>query len=272
MRGSCVARKSRHPDLLIGSLFLCLNVFFWPSVALAEQVQIGHLETNDDTGINWLYFQCDKFSGIEMRCGIFQTLIMKKKSQAEIDKERQDAATDPLADFNNNHFADACKPLVENATKMEEGIKAGLGIDGRLINKRVVLAGWPTIKAMINVCKSPSAETAAIFFKIMADQDERSCKVHNNYSQSTFTWNNQTVSWTSQEGPIGPCGSIVIGTLTQDPKNHFWRYVEKTVRTNPTGTLSTGLSCKLFPEHTMNYTWQTTSTLEGCDQIESYPD
>lgn len=257
---------------LIGSLFLVNVLFGEPWAAFAEQVQIGHLETNDDTGINWLYFQCDKLSGMEMRCSIFQTLIMKKKTQAEIDKERQDAATDPLAEFNNNHFADACKPLVENAAKMDQGIKAGIGIDGKPINKRVLLAGWPMLKAMIDVCKRPAPETAAMFFKILTDQDEHSCKIHNNYSQSTFTWNYQTNSWTSQEGPIGPCGSIVIGTLAQDPQNHFWRYVEKTVRTNPNGTLLTGQSCKIFPEHSMNYTWQTTSTLEGCDQIESYPD
>ena len=27
--------------------------------AFAEEVQIGHLETKDDTGINWLYFRCE---------------------------------------------------------------------------------------------------------------------------------------------------------------------------------------------------------------------
>jgi hypothetical protein len=68
---------------------------------------------------------------------------------------------------------------------MEQGIKAGIGIDGKPINKRIILAGWPTLKAMIDVCKRPAPETAAMFFKILADQDERSCKIHNNYSQST---------------------------------------------------------------------------------------
>jgi hypothetical protein len=257
---------------LIGSLILTTAIFAGPSPTIAEQVQIGHLETNDDTGINWLYFQCDKISGAEMRCGIFQTLIMKAKNQDELDKERREVTPDPLAAFNNNHFADGCKPLVENVDKMEQGIKSGVGQDGKPINKRIILSGWPMVKAMVDVCRNPTRETAASFFKLMADQDERSCKIHNSYSQNTFTWNYQTNNWTSQEGPAGPCGTIVIGTLTQDPKNHFWHYVEKTIRTNPNGTGLAGLSCQLFPEHTMNYTWQTTSTVEGCDHIESFPD
>ncbi|MGD0764545.1 MAG: hypothetical protein ABR929_15440 [Roseiarcus sp.] len=257
---------------LIGLLTLAAVFVLGPSTAFAEQVEIGHVETNDDTAINWLYFQCRKTTGTEMRCDIFQTLIIKKKTQAEIDAERQEAAADPLAEFDNNDFADGCKPLVENAAKMEQVVKSGIGVDGKPVNKRIFLAGWPMLRAMTEVCKNPTRETAGQFFKLMADRDERSCKVHNSYSQSTFTWNYQTNSWTSQEGPNGQCGTIVVGTLTQDPQNHFWRYVEKHLRTNPDGTLLTGQSRKQFPETTMNYTWQTTSTLEGCDFIESYPD
>ena len=47
--------------------------------AVAEEVRIGHLETKDDTGINWLYFRCEKPTATQMRCDVFQTLIYKKK-------------------------------------------------------------------------------------------------------------------------------------------------------------------------------------------------
>jgi hypothetical protein len=239
---------------------------------LAEEVRIGHLETNDDTGINWLYFKCDQSTAAQMRCDIFQTLIMKKKSHAEIDAELQrQAATDPLVEFSKN-FGEACKPLLENAAKVQQAIKSGIGVDGKPINKRVVLSGWSMMKAMIEVCKKPTSESAGQFFKLMAEHDRRSCKVHNDHSQSVFAWSPQTNSWTSQEGPTGPCGTFVLGTLTQEPQSHFWHYVEKTLRTNPNGVLPNGQSCELFPEHTMNYTWQTTTTLEGCDFIESLPD
>ena len=149
---------------LIGSLILVIVLLLGPSTALAEQVEIGHLETNDDTGVNWLYFQCDKTSGAEMRCGIFQTVITKKKDQAEIARDRQKAEADPLAEFNNNHLADGCKPFVENATKMEQAVKSGIGVDGKPVNRRVVLSGWPMLKAMIDVCKNPTLRNSSPVF------------------------------------------------------------------------------------------------------------
>jgi hypothetical protein len=106
----------------------------------------------------------------------------------------------------------------------------------------------------------------------MLEQDRRTCRIHNDHSKSIFTWDSQTNTWTTQEGPTGPCGTFVLGALTQDPKNHFWHYVEKHLRMNPKGQGINGLSCEQFPEFTLNYTWQTTTTKEDCDMIESFPD
>jgi hypothetical protein len=55
-------------------------------------------------------------------------------------------------------------------------------------------------------------------------------------------------------------------------KNRFWSYVEKTLRSNPKGVIPNGQSCELYPEHTLNYSWHTANTLEGCEFIESEPD
>jgi hypothetical protein len=128
------------------------------------------------------------------------------------------------------------------------------------------------VKGMIEVCKRPSQESAGRFFKSMAEQERRTCNVHSDHSLLTFIWNPQTNSWTSREGPTGPCGTFVLGTLTKDAKTSFWSFVQKTLRTNPKGILPNGLTCDLFPEHTMNYSWRTMSTVEGCEFIESLPD
>jgi hypothetical protein len=100
----------------------------------------------------------------------------------------------------------------------------------------------------------------------------RSCYVHTLTSKASFAFDLQTNSWISKEGSIGPCATFVPGTLTQGAKTSFWFYVEKTLRTNPKGVLPNGQSCSLYPEHTTNYSWRTTRTLEGCDFIESEPD
>jgi hypothetical protein len=65
---------------------------------------------------------------------------------------------------------------------------------------------------------------------------------------------------------------LLVEAGVQDAKTNFWFYVEKTLRTNPKGVLPNGQSCSLYPEHTTNYSWRTTRTLEGCDFIESEPD
>ena len=86
----------RHTARIYALLFIFLGGLV---TARAEEVRIGHLETNDDLGINWLYFRCDKSSTTQMKCDIFQTLIMKK-DQSEIDAQLKRAAADPLAEFN----------------------------------------------------------------------------------------------------------------------------------------------------------------------------
>jgi hypothetical protein len=253
------------------ALLIALSLFAVSS-AFADEVRIGHLETNDDTAINWLYVTCNTINSTQMRCDFFQTMIMKKWTQAEMDAEiKRQAAADPLADFNQS-FAEGCKGLTENEAKMKEVMKSGVGIDGKPVNHRVFLSGWPMMQAMIDVCKNPTHEAAVRFFKLMVDRDQHTCKVHSDHSQSTFTWDAQTNSWTTQEGPTGPCGTFVLGALTQDPKNHFWHYVEKHLRMNPNGQGPNGLSCQQLPEYALNYTWQTTTTKEGCEYMESLPD
>jgi hypothetical protein len=79
---------------------LTFGVLGFAPTASAEEVRIGHLETNDDTGINWVYFNCQKSTSAQMQCDILQTLIMKKQTDAEIDTELKELnGTDPLIQF-----------------------------------------------------------------------------------------------------------------------------------------------------------------------------
>jgi hypothetical protein len=251
---------------------LAFVVLGFAPTASAEEVRIGHLETNDDTGINWLYFNCQKSTSAQMQCDILQTLIMKKQTDAEIDTELKELnGTDPLIQF-NKVFGAECKSLVASEGKLRTAQKTGIGLDGKPINLRVAAAGWSMMNGLLDVCKAPTRESASRFFKLTTDESRRSCKVHTLTSKASFTFDVQTNSWITKEGPTGPCGTFVLGTLTQDAKTSFWFYVEKTLRTNPKGVLPNGQSCSLYPEHTTNYSWRTTRTMEGCDLIESEPD
>lgn len=237
----------------------------------ADEIRIGHLETNDDDAINWLYYDCDRSSPLEMKCSVVQTFIIKLKSASEIDKETSEfLGSNPVAVF-NKEFSDACKNMIPLEEAIRKGISQGRGLDGKPLKQRIVAAGSPMILGLIEACKSPSKDNVVAFFKENIDREKRSCKVHNDHSWETFAYDRQTDSWISREGPSGPCGTVTIGTLTQDPKNHFWSYVLRQLRLNPKGT-ALGRSCEAFPEYTYNYTWKTTQTFEGCDFIESMPD
>ena len=54
------------------SVYLLLTAFG----ANAQELRIGHLETADDTGINWLFYHCNQ-NGQVLKCDVFQTLIFK---------------------------------------------------------------------------------------------------------------------------------------------------------------------------------------------------
>jgi hypothetical protein len=259
-------------ELNLSRIVLIAVLMLGGKAALAEEVRIGHLETNDDTGINWLFFNCQKSSPTQMQCDILQTLISKKKTDVEIDAELKELnGTDPLAQF-NKVFGNGCTSLIANEAKIRATQKTGIGLDGKPINQRVAAAGWPMMNEMLDVCKMPTRESASRFFKLMTDEERRSCRVHTFTSKSSFNFERETNSWIAKEGPTGPCGTFVLGALTQDPKTSFWSYVQKVLRTNPKGVLPNTQSCSLYPEHTTNYSWRTTTTLENCDFIESEPD
>ena len=44
------------------------------SPALAEDIEVGHLETADDEGVNWAFWACSRVSS-QLHCHIFQTLM-----------------------------------------------------------------------------------------------------------------------------------------------------------------------------------------------------
>lgn len=204
-----------------------------------------------------------------MRCDVFQTLLYKKKGDLGIDVALTlQPSMDVLAEFTKIFGGAACKSFIEN----EGMIKSGIAVDGKPLDPRTAGPGLSMLRSMLEVCKAPTQESARHFFRSMTQQDGRSCKIHNDHSQISFGWNAQTNSWISREGPTGPCGAFVLGTLTQDAKTSFWSYVEKTLRTNPKGNIPDGQSCGLYPERTLNYSWHTANTSEGCDFIESEPD
>lgn len=62
-------------------LLFALGILLAPLGAMSQELRIGHLETANDTGINWLFFHCNQ-GGSTLNCSVFQTLIFTNMEPA----------------------------------------------------------------------------------------------------------------------------------------------------------------------------------------------
>jgi hypothetical protein len=241
-----------------------------PFGAKAEELRIGHLETADDTGINWLFFHCFQ-NGQVMDCSIFQTWIMHQLSPTDrADNVRKAMQSDPVKDFTDT-FGEMCKNINQVKASVRQAIQTGRGADGRPINIKKARDKVPFFDAIADTCANPNLATVRRVQETLADQKIKTCEVVNDFSQTQFRWNETTQSWMYQEGPIGPCGRVNIGILERDKSSNslFWLYTEKHITTNPKGEIPLVGSCSKFPDVTLRYTWRAAENFEECTYIQN---
>jgi hypothetical protein len=212
-----------------------------------------------------------------MTCEVFQTLISRElppeQRATNIDEAMQAMQGDPGKALND--FGFDCGKIEQMKSAAMQSIKTGKGVDGRPINIRDVQA---LTTALVDACVNPTVNTVRRMIEISVDRQIATCKVQNYYSKMQFRWNEQTKNWISQEGPIGPCGTINISTLERDQtkyngisiagSNLFWFYTQKRLFTNPGGEFSPGVACSKFPEHTTRYSWYASPDLAECRYIQ----
>jgi len=242
-------------------------IFSMSRLSDAQELRIGHLETKDDIGINWLNFHCNQ-SGGNLTCDVFQTLIMHKVEAKDRETKIQEKIVNN-DDFQKN-FGEICKHIDELISIGQNSLRTGRGADGSTINVRAAQEGLLNFNAIAAACKNPNSKTIRNFVELSVDHDIHTCRVINNYSRMTFSWDTATGMWLSKEGPIGPCGSVSIATLEKD-KNAplFWLYTEKTLWMNPDGQLINGLSCSQMRDRVMHYTWRAADNFYECTHIEN---
>ncbi len=249
----------------------------------SQEIRIGHLETKDDPDAisSWVFFNCNKGDQL-LICDVFQTLIAyelrPEQRASDIEKAMQG---DPVKEFRDSIGQD-CEQFAQFKAAARQSIKTGKRPDGQPVDVREIQDQMPFINAVADACANPTVNTVRRVIEISTDRKIKTCKVHNFYSKMQFQWNGQTQNWVSQEGPIGPCGTINISTLETDKSvniggtniggtNLFWLYTQKRLFTNPGGQFSEGLACSKFPEHTTRYSWRTPSTLAECGYIQHVP-
>jgi len=125
------------------------------------------------------------------------------------------------------------------------------------------------LTAMLNYCKSPSAATATEMVRAEHEQQTRTCLVHAKPFTQTFKHLAGTNTWVSNEGPDGPCGTVVIARLQKDdPKYSLWTYITRKTITNPNGELPLGGSCSQLDQTEYVYDWKSEDKFTKCDYVK----
>ncbi|HEY5306400.1 MAG TPA: hypothetical protein VIJ52_07010 [Pseudolabrys sp.] len=261
------------------ALLNCLTVvivaycgMFLVSPASAQELRIGHLETHDDTGINWLFFHCFQ-QGSSLECDVFQTLITHEleaaQRAADLEKTMRGNTGDAVKEF-PQAFGDMCKNIGPIVAAAQNAVRTGRGANGKPVNSRQAEDAQRMFSLMSAACQNPNKDTVQRWFEFMADEKIKTCQVYNEYSHMKFNYDAATQSWISQEGPVGPCGSFNVSTLKRDPKTQsFWNYTEKKIRTNLSGVLQNGMTCAQLKDYTLNYTWRADNSWQDCEHIKN---
>lgn len=122
--------------------------------------------------------------------------------------------------------------------------------------------------ALSKHCKNPSAATISEVARIGHEQETRTCSVSANPFAQTFRRVAGSNTWTSNDGPNGPCGTVLVSSLQRDPKYSLWTYVTQKTITNPKGELLPGLACGKLDQSQIVYDWKSEEKFAKCDYIK----
>ena len=76
----------------------------------AQELNIGHLEATDDSGINWQYYAC-KQSDKTLHCDIAQTFINREIEPESRDAQIQAKTTPAMIADGQKELAGACQNI-----------------------------------------------------------------------------------------------------------------------------------------------------------------
>jgi hypothetical protein len=250
-------------------LLLTAIVILWSASAFAQDKPTTGLAYNTR---EWHSMQFDCRSTRDpdvVTCDMVQVAIRKQAEVAEL-KEKINQA---LAQFPNEKRMpqEECNSYSKTIAALG-GATADLPEEGKLKLSKMPMehrqAMVKLITALLNHCRSPSAATMTEIASTVHEQETRTCLVSANPFTQTFKRVAGSNNWTSNEGPSGPCGTVVIARLQKDPKYPLWNYITRKTITNPNGEAFPGLSCSKLDQTEYVYDWKSEDKFTKCDYIK----
>ena len=205
-------------------------------------------------------------------CDMAQVAIRKQADASglkeKIDKALEELRTGkPMSQEECNGYSKFVAALSGATTDLPEELKLELSKKWPAEQKQDLVK---LITAMLNYCRSPSAATMTEFARTQHEQETRTCLVSTNIFTQTFKRLAGSNSWISNDGPSGPCGTVVIARLQTEPGSvALWNYITRKTITNPDGKLSPlGGSCSQLDQTEYVYDWRSEDKLAKCDYIK----
>jgi hypothetical protein len=220
-----------------------------------------------------IQYQCSMEGAATLKCDMTQSAVRKKTFGRNLRQEVAAAVAalksqKPPKPEDCSQFADLAKAIRNpsaapaNAdTKRFEALST--------VEKDDLLRMSDTL---VVFCQNHNADTAGRLAAVTFDRDSRSCVVSSHNFSMRFRRVQQSNTWTSNDGPDGPCGAITVASMEQDPKYPtFWNYVQKRVVTNPSANWMGNAQCSAMDQSEVRYNWQTRESYGHCDYIEFAP-
>jgi hypothetical protein len=225
-------------------------------------LDIGDLETADDTGINWQYW-AGFAARTTLHCHILQSLINHEIEPVDRDATVKTRLASASVDAFRREMGQTCQNLPKIRTEMLQRLAT--------MPKPMATDARAAVELLDAACKNPSQETLRRMIEQQVDQSVRTCTVRNIHSEDTLRWNDVMKAWESRTPATGPCGVIVETRLSRDLSTaQFWKLEERHMYTQRNGTLFTGQSCLVFPaELILHFTWRATENPVECTYLKN---
>jgi hypothetical protein len=121
---------NRMPSQLFGRRTVgLLSALVSSFAALGQPLEIGHLETADDSGISWQFWSCDQ-TGTTLHCQITQTMISHEVEPTQKDAILKKRLTETTPESFRREMGDTCKNVDAIQREVESKLSAGKKPDG----------------------------------------------------------------------------------------------------------------------------------------------
>ncbi len=221
-----------------------------------------------------IQYNCSLEGAAILKCDMIQTAVRKKTGSRNLRQEV--AAAVAAVKTEKPPTAAECSRFAElgNAVRNPSMASAKPDFQTKLramsdTEKKDLLSLSDVFAAY---CQNQNADAAGRMAAITFDRDSRTCRVVSHQFSMRFRRVQQSNTWTSNDGPDGPCGAITVASMEQEPQSPMlWNYVQKRVITNPSANWMGSAQCSAMDQSETRYNWQPSASYAGCDYIEFGP-